>query len=79
MTLVDDVNTFNLKNHQVLILKPPSRNDWQTIYSRVGQKGPPPGSDRVKAYNVQKTEKQKFRKVKKTCQMKSDKLQLWIE
>ena len=43
MTLVGNVNTFNLKNHQVLILKRPSRNDWQTIYSRVGQKGPPPG------------------------------------
>ena len=50
LTLVGNVNTFNLKNHQVLVLKRPSRNDWQTIYSRVGQKGPPPGSDRIKTH-----------------------------
>ena len=43
LTLVGNVNTLNLKNHQVLKLKCPSIKDLQSIDSRVGQKGPPPG------------------------------------
>ena len=41
LTLLGNAYTFNLKNHQVLKLKCPSRKDWQSIYSRVWQKGPP--------------------------------------
>ena len=32
-----------MKNHQVLNLKSPSKKNWQWIYSRVWQKGPPLG------------------------------------
>ena len=38
LTTVVNVNTFNLKNHQVMNLKRPSRNDLQSIYLRVWQK-----------------------------------------
>ena len=48
LTFVDSINTFNLKNHQVLKLKFLSTKQWQWIYSRGGPAGPPPGSDRVK-------------------------------
>ena len=41
LTLVGNVNTLNLKNHQVLKLKCPSIKDWRSIYSRVWKKGPP--------------------------------------
>ena len=42
LTFVDSINTFNLKNHQVLKLKFPSTKQWQWIYSRGGPTGPPP-------------------------------------
>ena len=48
LTFVDNINTFNLKNHQVLKLKFPSIMHWQWIYSRGGPTGSLPGSDRVK-------------------------------
>ena len=49
LTFVDSINTFNLKNHQVLKLKFPFTNQWQWIYSRGGGSyRTPPGSDRVK-------------------------------
>ena len=48
LTFVDNINTFNLKNHQVLKLKFPSIRNWQWIFSRGGPTGPPLGSDRVK-------------------------------
>ena len=49
LTFVDSINTFDLKNHQVLKLKFPPTKQWQWIYSRGGPTGPPPpGSDRVK-------------------------------
>ena len=48
LTVVENINTFNLKNHQMLKLKFPSIKHWQWIYSRGGPTGPPPGSDRVK-------------------------------
>ena len=53
LTFVDNINTFNLKNHQVLKLKFPSIKHWQWIYSRGGPTGPPPGSDRVKGTQLQ--------------------------
>ena len=43
MTFVDNINTFNLKNHQVLKLKFLSIKHWQWIYSRGGPTGPPLG------------------------------------
>ena len=48
LTFVDNINTFNLKNHQVLKLKFPSIKHWQWIFSRGGPTGPTLGSDRVK-------------------------------
>ena len=48
LTFVDNINTFNLKNHQVLKLKFLSIKQWQWIYSSGGPPGLPPGSDRVK-------------------------------
>ena len=41
LTIVDSVNTFNLKNHQVLRLKFLSTKQWQRIYSRGSPTGPP--------------------------------------
>ena len=43
LTFVDNINTFNLKNHQVLKLKFPPMKHWQPIYSRGGPTGPPLG------------------------------------
>ena len=43
LTFADNINTFNLKNHQVLKLKFPSIKHWQWIYSRGGPTGPPLG------------------------------------
>ena len=43
LTFVDSINTFNLKNHQVLKLKFLSTKQWQWIYSRGGPTGPPLG------------------------------------
>ena len=43
LTLGGNVNTLNLKKHQVLKLKCPSIKDWRLINWRVWQKGPPLG------------------------------------
>ena len=43
LTFVDNINTFNLKNHQVLKLKFPSIKHWQWIYSRGVLQDPPLG------------------------------------
>ena len=48
LTFVNNIDTFNLKNHQVLKLKFLSIKHQQWIYSRGGPTGPPLGSDRVK-------------------------------
>ena len=53
LTFVNNINIFNLKNHQVLKLKFRSIKHWQWICSRGGPTGPGPtgpplGSDRVK-------------------------------
>ena len=48
LTFVDNINTFNLKNHQVLKLKFPSIKHWQWIFSRGVPFRTPTGSDRIK-------------------------------
>ena len=45
LTSVGNVNTCNSNNHQVLKLKCPSINHWQSIYLRIGQKAPTPIPD----------------------------------
>ena len=38
---IDNINTFNFKNHQVLKLKFPPIKYWQWIYSSGDPRGPP--------------------------------------
>ena len=45
-----NVKGFNLKSHQQLKKKIPSTKKWHQIYSRGGEKTPPPGTDRVKTH-----------------------------
>ena len=45
-----NIKGFNLKSHQQLKKKIPSTKKWHQIYSRGGEKTPPPGTDRVKEF-----------------------------
>ena len=47
-SLLGNAYTFKLKNHQIVKLNRPYIKDWQWIFSKVWQKGPPPGPDRDK-------------------------------
>ena len=72
LTFVDSINTFNLKNHQVLKLKFLSTKQWQWIYSRGGPTGPPLGLIRLTTFSIYCKKWKKGKKCYTVQNMKGD-------